>query len=139
MVRYTYKNGCNGSITINYKHNKHALEVTELFAEHNHDRSETIFTGLPKQRRLDADEKDFVDGIIKMKPNMRLLQKEMKEKTGKTVLLKDLHNLKQSAALTGKNDLEAIFDQIKNKEDVFAEIFVTGDELEGIFTNENIL
>lgn len=70
---------------------------------------------------------------------MRLLQIELKEKTGQTVLLKDLHNVKQKTVPREVNDLEAIFEEIKAKKDVDVEFFVSQEQgqLEGIYFQDS--
>lgn len=133
---YSYKGGCGASITVNYKDKKSAFEISAICTEHNHDRSMTIFGGLPKQRHLSIEEKQVVNQIVKVNPNMRLLQKDIMEKTGKTILLKDLHNIRQSANATEQNDLQGIFDEIQTRDDVVAELFVTENELQGIYIQD---
>lgn len=76
---FTYKDNCEASIHVNYKTKKGVLEVVHLSDIHNHERSKTIFQGLPKQRQLSGDTKSFVEDMVKLKPNMRILQAEVKE------------------------------------------------------------
>lgn len=45
---FTYKDQCEAYITIHYKNKKGVLEVVDLCDEHKHDRSDTIYKGLPK-------------------------------------------------------------------------------------------
>lgn len=132
---FTYKDSCEASIHVNYKTKKGVLEVVHLSYIYNHERSKTIFQGLAKQRQLSGETKAVVEGMVKLKPNMRILQAEMKEKTGQTILLKDLHNVKQKISPRETNDLEAIFDEIKTQENVDIEFFVSEErnQLEGIY------
>lgn len=132
---FTYEDNCEASIHVHYKTKKGVMEVIHVSDDHNHDRSQTIFQGLPKQRRLSGETKLFVESIVQMKPNMRLLQAEVKEKTGQTILLKDLHNVKQKISLRETNDLEAIFDEIKIQKYVSVDFFVSEEQnqLEGIY------
>lgn len=134
---YTYKSECPSLITINYKVKRQVFEVGDLNVAHNHDRSGTIFDGLPKQRRLDDNEKQFAKDMISMKANMRLLQKEIKGKTGKTTVLKDLHNIKQQIKSHHGNDLEAIYEEIKDRNDITTEVFLNNDELQGIYIQDD--
>lgn len=134
---FSYKDGCGASFTVNYKPKMGEFVIADLCAEHNHDRSATIFDGLPKQRQLSSSEKTFVENIVKLKPNIRLLQKQVKEKTGKTLLMKDFHNLKQRTNSSDQNELQAIFDEVKMRNDVVTELLVTENELQGIYIQDS--
>ena len=48
---------------------------------------------MPKQRRLDADAKEEAIKFLKLKANKKLIQNHLISATGKTVTLKDIHNL----------------------------------------------
>lgn len=134
---YSYKNVCHAFITVNFKAKRKVFEVGELDIGHNHDRSAAIFEGLPKQRRLDENERHFVEDMISIKPNMRLLQKEVNAKTGKTMILKDLHNIRHKLKTVAGGDLEAIYEEIKARNDITAEVFVDNNELQGIFIQDD--
>lgn len=134
---YSYKNECPALINIHFKSKRRVLVVDDLHAAHNHDRSENIFGGLPNQRRLDEDEKQFAMNMISMKPNMRLLQKEICAKTGKITVLKDLQNIKQQQRkIFAGGDLEAIYEEVKARNDINAEVFVDNNELQGIYLQD---
>lgn len=71
--------------------------------------SQIIFDHLPRQRRLTEDEKQEVEGLLKMKVNKKLLQQHMSDTTGKVVTLKDVSNVQTSInSQTDRNNIEAL-------------------------------
>ena len=73
------------------------LQVVSLNVNHNHSVAEHLINFLPRKRRLNENEKDQVNIILKSKPNKKILQNHIKDSYGKTVTLKDLHNMEAKA------------------------------------------
>uniref|UniRef100_A0A8D8ZC59 Zinc finger SWIM domain-containing protein 3 n=1 Tax=Cacopsylla melanoneura TaxID=428564 RepID=A0A8D8ZC59_9HEMI len=70
------------------------LTLTSMINEHNHDISSTIYSALPKQRKLSPQEKDDVKKMMDLRCNKKLVKNYVKSTTGKTILLKNLDNLR---------------------------------------------
>lgn len=69
------------------------------------------FQFLPKQRRLDTDELDEVKNILTTRPNKKVLQNHIRNKTGKMVTLRDIAN--QAVKINPKADsFEDIFEGV---------------------------
>ena len=55
------------------------------------------FSHLPQQRRLNEKEREETKTMLKLKVNKKLLQNHLSTKSGKVVLLKNLHYLASSS------------------------------------------
>ncbi|CAB3998650.1 Hypothetical predicted protein, partial [Paramuricea clavata] len=69
------------------------------------------FQFLSKQRRLDQQELEEVKTILSTRPNKKILQDHIRQKTGKLVTLRDIANQDVKIKSTGTN-LEEIFGDI---------------------------
>jgi hypothetical protein len=70
--------------------------VSKMNNEHNHEINEKLFKYLPKQRHLSREERQDVENMLKVKANKKMLQNYVMQKTGKHVILKDLHNIQSN-------------------------------------------
>lgn len=139
----SYKSGCKAMITVKYDAALRKFKVTALQNDHNHPRSVQIYQCLPKQRSLRDEEKEFVTEAVKMKANPRLVQSQVKEKFGKTVILKDIHNVNARIKM-GENKtidrsvLEEIHADLEKYDGIVADIMLSEETntLEGIFIQD---
>lgn len=67
---------------------------------------------MPKQRRLDADAKEEAIKFLKLKANKKLIQNHLISATGKTVTLKDIHNLGTKIPKC-RNDFQELVKEMK--------------------------
>ncbi|CAH1114425.1 unnamed protein product [Psylliodes chrysocephalus] len=68
-----------------------------MITDHNHDiPTMEVFKQLPKQRKLFDEYKKTALTMMKLKVNKKLLQAELLEKTGNSILLRDLSNIKHN-------------------------------------------
>ena len=92
------------------------LQVVSLNVKHNHAVAEHLFNLLPKRRRLNEIERDQVITILKSKPNKKILLSHIKDSYGKTVTLKDLHNMEAKARnANDKSSLEEMLSNVNNE------------------------
>lgn len=139
----SYKSNCDAEIVVHYESGVKKLKIHKLSDTHNHARSAEIYSCLPKQRSLGDEAKIFVEDGVKMKANPRLIQRQVKEKYGQTVTVKDIHNRKAKVKF-GQNKtidrsiLEEIRDDLNGQDGVDAEIMVSADTntLEGIYIQD---
>ncbi|CAB3983003.1 zinc finger SWIM domain-containing 3-like [Paramuricea clavata] len=69
------------------------LVVTEMSEEHNHEVNKKSFEHLPTQRRVEGETKEDVKRMLEMKANKKLIQQHILHSTGKSMTLKDIHNM----------------------------------------------
>ena len=83
------------------------LMVTSFVTSHNHDVSRDEYLINPAVRRLDNSTKEEIRGMVKMNANRKLIQQHFSEKTGKTILMQDIHNMASSivASVTRSSSL----------------------------------
>ena len=77
---------------------------------------------LPKHRRLDDKEKQVAKKFITLQANPKLLQQHLQHTTGKSVMLKDISNLKNDLRKQhglGQGNLGDIGKQVITKERYF--------------------
>ncbi|XP_065646094.1 uncharacterized protein LOC136076688 [Hydra vulgaris] len=83
---------------------------------HNHEVSEILYKHLPNQRKLPDYAIEKAKELMHLKPNKKLLQKELIKSTGKIITLRDLSNI---AALSNKvenrNDITTFVTTLKDK------------------------
>ena len=110
--------------------NGEKLYIKEISGEHNHDLSEVrrsynynqhdsinyfqeVFHHMPKQRRLNSEEKEEAVKLLALRANMKLVQKHLMSLTSKTVTLKDIHNIAGKAAPSYRNDFQELIKEMK--------------------------
>ena len=67
--------------------------MADVVKIHNHEVTKSFFELLPSQRKLDKETKKKAKEMLDVKANKKMVQQYLTEKTGKVVLLKDVHNL----------------------------------------------
>ena len=72
---------------------------------------QTSFKHLPRQRRMNAVEREAVEGMLRMRPNKKILQAELVKDTGKYVILKDIHNIQTK--ISPKSDADSLLAEMR--------------------------
>lgn len=117
---------------LNLSKNAQMLEITLFEGTHNHPVSDTIFNSLPRQRKLDEEDKAEVQEMLSLRCNMKLLKNHIQTTTGKQVLLKDMHNLKSNS----ENNLEETVQYLESLNG-YVEVVAQDRKLEGIFFQDS--
>ena len=94
----TFRSGCGFVVKFRASADGQHLMVTAFVDSHNHEVSAQEYNMNPSVRRLDSETKEEIKGIIKMNGNRKLIQQYYAEKTGKSVLMRDIHNLATQTA-----------------------------------------
>ena len=68
---------------------------------------------MPKQRRLNPENKQQAAEMLHLKANKKMLQNHLIHMTGKPVILKDLHNLYTQSKPKSKCDFQELVDAMK--------------------------
>ena len=76
------------------------------------------FASLPQQRRLSDIEKAEVEDFLAVKPNKKVLQTHVIEKTGKFMRMKDLHNLQTKKCKTVDRSLAKLLSDLQNEQGI---------------------
>ena len=74
-----------------------SLMVTSMETNHNHSVNETSYKHLPRQRKLDDEEKNKMVELLNLKSNKKLIQDHFQRTTGKVITMRDIHNVTRSA------------------------------------------
>ncbi|XP_023311863.1 uncharacterized protein LOC111692227 [Anoplophora glabripennis] len=110
----TLKQNCPAEINVKISDDGKSLLIKSMNINHNHEiPTEEIFKHLPKQRRLSDEHKKCVLEMMKLKINKKLLQADLVEKTGNSILLRDISNIVKNSQ--GKDNLQEIISILKEK------------------------
>ena len=66
-----------------------------------------------KQRRLDSEAKDEAVKLLKLRANKKLVQNHLMSATGKTVTLKDIHNIVTRSVPAFRNNFQELVEEMK--------------------------
>ncbi|KAE9208601.1 hypothetical protein PF002_g19345 [Phytophthora fragariae] len=70
------------------------VKVTQQITSHNHTLGQRVYANHPSNRRIDDPEViDFVDELQAAGAKNKLIMKYLRQRTGKQVTLRDVHNL----------------------------------------------
>ena len=73
-----------------------------------------IYNHLPKQRRLNGQEKEGIENLLNLKVNKKLLQQLISNSSNKVVTLKYISNIQTGLRTkTDRNNLEALVTKLK--------------------------
>ena len=76
-----------------------------------------IFDHLPKQRKLEQEQKREASSLLTMKVNKKLLQQHLSSTTGKVVTLKDISNIQSEVnCANSDSDLDALVTRLRANE-----------------------
>ena len=80
------------------------LAVVHLNNDHNHEVSQIEFQFAPKQRIVDKTAQKDIADMVALNANRKKIQQMYSEKTGKAILMKDIHNIATRAKQQKKVD-----------------------------------
>ncbi|XP_045774174.1 uncharacterized protein LOC123873373 [Maniola jurtina] len=98
----SYKDNCPMAIKLALNSNGTKLKIVHMTENHNHPLDRQLFKNMPKQRKLEMEDKVEAIKMLKENCNQKLVQAYLQEKTGKSVKLKDLKNLRSSSKRSHK-------------------------------------
>ena len=117
--------------------------VSMMNNEHNHEINEKLFKYLPKQRHLSSKERQDVENMLKVKANKKMLQNYVMQKTGKNVILKDLHNIqsniKKKDKDINKGPLEQVHAIFSERPGAIVEYITDDNNLKTIFFQDETM
>ncbi|CAN7982721.1 unnamed protein product [Ixodes pacificus] len=134
----TYKIDCPAHISFLATKDGKCLEATEVVDEHNHALSEKCYQHLPRQRRLNEEEKDEAKKLLALKANKKCVQGYFFS-GGKKVLLRDLHNLTTSmkADSVKGSTLDSIASRVQESGGTMDILVDSDDVLVGLFYQDS--
>ena len=118
------------------------LMLFSLVTDHNHEVTADEFQLYPSQRRLDKESTQQVAELCKMQANRKLIRENIAEKTGKNLVMKDIHNIAgrvKSASSTNQSTSDAKELAKWMKEDypqLETEFIVLDGEMVGMFIQD---
>lgn len=89
----TFKIDCPFQLKLRSSDEGHSLIITKYINEHNHDISQPLYYLLPAQRRLEQPDKNKAAEMLKVSANRKLFRQDLSENTGKSITMKDVHNI----------------------------------------------
>ena len=104
--------------------------------EHNHEANQNLVKFLPRQRQLSGEEKAEVEMMMKVNANKKMVQQHMIEKTGKQIILKDLHNIQtnmKKRKLADVNSQLELVNQTLTSKGGLVEYVTVDNELKALF------
>lgn len=111
--------------------------------EHNHEINEKLFKYLPKQRHLSSEERQDVENMLKVNTNKTILQNYVMQKTGKNVVLKDLHNIqshiKKKDKDINKGPLEQVHAIFSERPGAIVEYITDDNNFKAIFFQDETM
>ncbi|XP_023311864.1 uncharacterized protein LOC108914561 [Anoplophora glabripennis] len=133
----TLKQNCPAEINVKISDDGKSLLIKSMNINHNHEiPTEEIFKHLPKQRRLSDEHKKCVLEMMKLKINKKLLQADLVEKTGNSILLRDISNIVKNSQ--GKDNLQEMISILKEKYHCLIDVQTEENTFQGIFFQEEM-
>ncbi|CAH1967293.1 unnamed protein product [Acanthoscelides obtectus] len=127
----TFRDDCPMRLTFRLSPDGQKLVLTKVDNVHNHDLDKTMFSLLPKQRRLNTDEKKEVLRLKKLKCSKTLLKDYMQNKTGKKLSLSDISNVRSTST---KDDLAEVLEYLEGQPESHVHAVTDAENvLQGIF------
>ena len=88
----TAKTGCPFKLQFWSTLDGQMLQLRNSTLEHNHKLSAEVYHHHPKQRKLDSKDIKTASAMLKLDPNRKLVRQHFVEKTGKPIVMKDIHH-----------------------------------------------
>ena len=145
----TGKIGCPFNIRLKATKDGQFLEVVKTDTTHNHQVSELEHWFHPKVRKVDKETEEEIAKHLKFNANRKLVHQSYVEKTGKRLILKDVHNIATrfkaaSQPPTQSPEVQNLFSWMKEqypgidcdfsvKDDVLAGIYIQDPEMKSTF------
>nr|XP_050024996.1 uncharacterized protein LOC126519678 [Dermacentor andersoni] len=108
----TMKQNCPATVVIAARREAQQLEVIKVDCNHCHELSNELFQSYPENRRLTDEEKNYALPLMELNVLPSVIAGKLNEKTGKTVLPKDLHNVR--ASVQGTDEAKQLVEEIEN-------------------------
>ena len=87
--------------------------MTQFLNQHNHDISEEEFRLNIKQRKLDSNTEKEIAKMIGLNANRKMVQSHFAEKTGKAILMSDIHNIAARAKTDAPNETQMSSNEVQ--------------------------
>ncbi|XP_065646073.1 uncharacterized protein LOC136076672 isoform X1 [Hydra vulgaris] len=131
----TFKKDCPFYLNFKASEDGQFLVLHTMNNTHNHEVSEILYKHLPNQRKLPDYAIEKAKELMHLKPNKKLLQKELIKSTGKIITLRDLLNIAASSnKVENRNDITTFVTTLKDKYNANVEVLLDSDNnLKGIF------
>lgn len=107
------KQNCPATVVIAARREDQQLEVTKVDCNHSHELSNDLFQSYPENRRLTDEEKIYALPLMELNVLPSVVAGKLNDRTGKTVLPKDLHNMR--ASVQGTDEVEQLINEIENR------------------------
>ncbi|XP_047142281.2 uncharacterized protein LOC124816845 isoform X2 [Hydra vulgaris] len=128
----TFKKDCPFYLNFKASEDGQFLVLHAMNNTHNHEVSEILYKHLPNSRKLPDYAIEKAKELMHLKPNKKLLQKELIKSTGKIITLRDLSNIAASSKkVESRNDITTFVTTLKEK---YSESEVAAV---GLITNED--
>ncbi|XP_047122656.1 uncharacterized protein LOC124806097 [Hydra vulgaris] len=112
----TFKKDCPFYLHFKASEDRQSLVLQDMDNNHNHEVSEILYKHLPNQRKLPDYAIHKAKELMKLKPNKKLLQKELISSTGKVITLRDISNIAASSHKNdSRNDITSFVTTLKEK------------------------
>ena len=139
----TFRQACGFKIRIKASPNGQKLVVADVVKTHNHEVTKSFFELLPSQRKLDKETKKKAKEMLDVKANKKMVQQYLTEKTGKVVLLKDVHNLQareDRQKIKPQEELQQLCSWLDEREDLYVQ-YVTDEnqQIQGIYMQDKTM
>ena len=137
----TEKMNCPFIIKVRATTDGQALLITHFNEVHNHDTSEEEFKLNPKQRRVGPETEKEIVNMISVNANRKMVQSHFSEKTGKVLLMSDIHNIatraKQNDSQPERNAVEDLAGWLKQSYPTMTSHFIRDDNIvSGIYLQD---
>lgn len=132
----SYKKSCPAKIVVKCvrEENEYFLDIKAFHDVHaNHNPSVNEHAVLPENRGMVLKEnEEYLDSVIPVKGNKKLIQSQLNEKAGPSVVtLKDIHNYAAKKQEKKSSSIEEFIKDLHNIPDADVWIFANGDRLDG--------
>ena len=109
----TEKCGCPFVMKFRATTDGQGLLMTQFVNQHNHDTSEEEFRLNIKQRKVDSDTEKEIAKMIGLNANRKMVQSHFPEKTGKAILMSDIHNIAKRAKTDAPDEAQMSFNEVQ--------------------------
>ena len=148
----TGKIGCPFVLRLKSTKDGQALEVMKFDSTHNHEITELEYKFHPRVRKVDQSTEQEIATHLQLNANRKLVQQSYKEKTGKNILMRDLHIIATRAKQNNKgvnnttSEVQGISEWLKeqypaidcefvvNEDNTFSGVFIQDAEMKSIFS-----
>ena len=109
----TGKIGCPFMLKIRATKDGQALEITKFIQKHNHEITE-LEKFHPSVRKVDKETEKEIASHLQLNASRKLVQQMYKERTGKNILLKDVHNIATRAKENSQKDVNRTASEVES-------------------------